>query len=50
MERRSVRNCKRVMCLECGCNQPANSHGGGLTVLPDGTTSHMTTAEMITEK
>ena len=35
------------MCLECGCNQPANSHGGGQTVLPDGTTSNMTTAEIV---
>ena len=35
-------------CLECGCNQPEVSHGGGPTVLPDGTiTSHMTTANII---
>jgi hypothetical protein len=38
------------MCLECGCNQPTNSHGGGQIVLPDGTPSHMTTAEIITDK
>jgi hypothetical protein len=37
------------MCLECGCNQPSNSHGGGSTVLPDGTTTaHMSIAEIIT--
>ena len=35
-------------CLECGCDQPEVSHGGGPTVLPDGTiTSHMTTANII---
>jgi hypothetical protein len=34
-------------CLECGCGQVANSHGGGETVLPDGTTSNMTTATMV---
>lgn len=51
MERRSFRNCKRVMCLECGCNKPTVSHGGGPTVLPDGTiTAHMSTAEMITQE
>ena len=34
-------------CLECGCNQPTESHGGGPTVLPDGTTTaHMSTAEI----
>ena len=38
------------MCLECGCHEPANSHGGGQTELPDGSMSHMTTAEMITQK
>jgi hypothetical protein len=27
MERRSIRNSERVMCLECGCNQPEQSHG-----------------------
>lgn len=37
-------------CLECGCHQPANNHGGGTTVLPDGTTSNMTSADMVTEK
>ena len=37
-------------CLECGCGQVTNSHGGGTTVLPDGTTSNMTTAEMVFEK
>ena len=36
------------MCLVCGCNQPALSHGGGQTVLPDGTTAIMTTAVMVT--
>jgi len=36
------------MCLVCGCNQPANSHGGGQTTLPDGTIATMTTAVMIT--
>lgn len=34
-------------CLECGCHQPANPHGGGETVLPDGTTSNMTSATMV---
>jgi hypothetical protein len=35
-------------CLECGCNKPTVSHGGGPTALPDGTiTSHMSTAQMI---
>ena len=34
------------MCLVCGCNQPTNSHGGGQTILPDGTTATMTTAVM----
>jgi len=35
-------------CLECGCNVPTASHGGGPTSLPDGTTtSHMSTAQMI---
>lgn len=34
-------------CLECGCNEPTESHGGGPTVLPDGTTTaHMSTAEI----
>lgn len=37
-------------CLECGCHQPANNHGGGTIVLPDGTTSNMTSADMVTEK
>ena len=37
-------------CLECGCQQPANNHGGGTIVLPDGTTSNMTSADMVTEK
>jgi len=36
------------MCLVCGCNQPANSHGGGQTTLPDGTIAEMTTAVMVT--
>lgn len=36
------------MCLVCGCNQPANSHGGGQTVLSDGTNAIMTTAVMVT--
>ncbi len=35
-------------CLECGCNQPEVSHGGGPTLLPDGTiTAHMSTADII---
>ena len=34
-------------CLECGCHQPANSHGGGETVLPDGTNANMTAATMV---
>jgi hypothetical protein len=34
-------------CLECGCGQVTNSHGGGETTLPDGTTSNMTTATMV---
>lgn len=35
-------------CLECGCDQPEVSHGGGPTVLPDGTiTAHMSTANII---
>lgn len=34
-------------CLECGCHQPTNSHGGGETTLPDGTTANMTTANMV---
>jgi hypothetical protein len=35
-------------CLECGCDQPEVSHGGGPIALPDGTiTSHMTTANII---
>ena len=37
-------------CLECGCNMVGNDHGGGTIKLPDGTTSNMTTAEMVTEK
>ena len=37
-------------CLECGCNMVGNDHGGGQITLPDGTTSNMTTAEMVTEK
>jgi len=37
-------------CLECGCHQPANNHGGGTTTLPDGTTANMTSADMVTEK
>lgn len=37
-------------CLECGCNMVGNDHGGGQITLPDGTQSHMTTAEMVTEK
>jgi len=39
-----------LKCLECGCGQVTNSHGGGTTTLPDGTTSNMTTAEMVFEK
>jgi hypothetical protein len=35
-------------CLECGCHKPEESHGGGSTVLPDGTTSaHMSTADIV---
>ena len=35
-------------CLECGCDQPEVSHGGGPTLLPDGTiTAHMSTANII---
>lgn len=34
-------------CLECGCHQAGNSHGGGETVLPDGTTANMTSATMV---
>lgn len=37
-------------CLECGCNMVGNNHGGGTIVLPDGTTSNMTSADMVTEK
>lgn len=37
-------------CLECGCNQVGNDHGGGTIKLPDGTTSNMTAATMVTEK
>ena len=37
-------------CLECGCGQVSNNHGGGNVALPDGTTSHMTSAEIVTEK
>jgi|LakMenEpi03Aug12_release.lakeMendotaPanAssembly.Ray.scaffolds.fasta_scaffold261037_2 hypothetical protein len=37
-------------CLECGCNQVGNDHGGGTIVLPDGTTSNMTAATMVSEK
>ena len=41
---------KANKCLECGCNMVGNNHGGGTIVLPDGTTSNMTSAEMVTEK
>jgi len=35
-------------CLECGCHKPEESHGGGSTVLPDGTTTaHMSTADIV---
>lgn len=35
-------------CLECGCDKPEVSHGGGPTLLPDGTiTAHMSTANII---
>lgn len=34
-------------CLECGCNQVGNPHGGGEITLPDGTTANMTTAQMV---
>jgi len=34
-------------CLECGCHQPGNSHGGGETVLPDGTSANMSAATMV---
>ena len=37
-------------CLECGCHQPSNNHGGGSVTLPDGTTANMTSADMVTEK
>jgi hypothetical protein len=38
---------KSEKCLECGCNKVGVDHGGGETTLPDGTTSHMTTATMV---
>lgn len=41
---------KSNKCLECGCNMVGNDHGGGNITLPDGTRSHMTSAEMVTEK
>lgn len=41
---------KANKCLECGCNMVGNNHGGGTIVLPDGTTSNMTSADMVTEK
>lgn len=41
---------KSNKCLECGCNMVGNNHGGGNITLPDGTQSHMTSAEMVTEK
>jgi hypothetical protein len=40
MERCRFRNCVCVMCLECGCHQPADSHGR----------DDVTTAELVTEK
>jgi hypothetical protein len=41
---------KANKCLECGCHQPSNNHGGGNITLPDGTDAHMTSADMVTEK
>lgn len=38
---------KSEKCLECGCDKVGNNHGGGETTLPDGTTSHMTSATMV---
>lgn len=38
---------KAEKCLECGCNQVGNPHGGGQITLPDGTVSNMTSATMV---
>ena len=40
MERRSIWNPERLVCLECGCNQPAENHGRN-----DVTTAVMVTPE-----
>lgn len=47
VEEAEGKSAEATKCLECGCNQVGNSHGGGETVLPDGTTSNMTTATMV---
>lgn len=47
VEEAEGKSAEATKCLECGCNQVGNSHGGGQTVLPDGTTSNMTTATMV---
>ena len=47
-EARGKKSSEAHKCLECGCNEPTVSHGGGPTALPDGTiTSHMSTAVMV---
>ena len=47
LEEAEEKNAEAHKCLECGCGVPSNNHGGGETVLPDGTTANMTSATMV---